>query len=220
MSENRNNARNLAKQYTEQGKPTEWFEVLYSQAQGDNTKIPWADMQANPNLVEWLDKQNIQGQGKTALKIGCGLGDDAEELSKRGFQVTAFDISISAIEWCKNRFPDSSVQYIAADLLKPLTDWNQAFDFVVESYTLQVLPPELRKAAIPIIANFLTPGGRLLVICRGRNIEDESGKMPYPLIKNEVMEFVDAGLSLLQFEDYLDNYESPPVRRFRAEFKK
>jgi hypothetical protein len=76
MNDDRSSVRALAMQYTQAGKPTEWFEVLYVQAKEDETKIPWSDMQANPNLMEWLDNNQIIGQGKTALKVGCGVGDD------------------------------------------------------------------------------------------------------------------------------------------------
>jgi SAM-dependent methyltransferase len=220
MTENQAYLQNLAQEYIQAGKPTEWFEQLYSQANNDSTAIPWADMKPNHNLVQWLDDHNIQGQRKTALTIGCGLGDDAEELSQHSFNVTAFDISPSAIEWCKHRFPNSPVEYKVADLLNPPAEWNQAFDFVLESYTLQALPTELSSQAISLIANFLSPDGILLIICRGRNMEDPLEKVPYPLTKDQVMKFVDADLSLIQFEDYLDDQESPPERRFRAAFKK
>ncbi|MFM7370898.1 MAG: class I SAM-dependent methyltransferase, partial [Sphaerospermopsis kisseleviana] len=120
-------------EYIQAGKPTEWFEKLYSQANNDDTVIPWADMKPNHNLIQWLDDHHIQGQRKTALTIGCGLGDDTEELSQRGFNVTAFDISPSAIEWSKNRFPHSDVNYLVADLLNPPVQWNQSFDFILES---------------------------------------------------------------------------------------
>jgi SAM-dependent methyltransferase len=219
MNDDRSSVRALAMQYTQAGKPTEWFEVLYAQAKEDETKIPWADMQANPNLMEWLDNNQIIGQGKTALKVGCGLGDDVEELCRRGFQVTGFDISPSAIAWCQNRFPNSKAQYWVANLLNPPEVWTQAFDFVLESYTLQALPPPERQIAIRQVANFVVPGGQLLVICRGREAQEDPGQLPYPLTRDEVMTFTDLGLSLEAFEDYLDR-ESLPVRRFRAEFKK
>ena len=35
------------------------------------------------------------------------------------FEVTAFDISESSIQWCKERFPSTDVDYIVADLLNP-----------------------------------------------------------------------------------------------------
>ncbi|NET70558.1 MAG: class I SAM-dependent methyltransferase [Sphaerospermopsis sp. SIO1G2] len=219
MTENRTSVQNLAQEYTKAGKSTEWFEVLYSQANNDEKLIPWADMKPNHNLLQWLDNHQIQGQEKTALVIGCGLGDDAEKLAKRGFKVTAFDISNSAIKWCQQRFPDSSVNYQVSDLLNPPPDWNQSFDFILESYTLQAIPTSLMSKSIPLIAKFLSPGGTLLVICRGRNPEDILEKVPYPLTKDDLMQFVDLGLSLQQFEDYFDDQDSPPGRRFRVTFK-
>lgn len=220
MTENRSTVQNLAQQYIEAGKPTAWFEVLYSQANKDEKLIPWADMRPNHNLVQWLDDHNIQNPGKTALVIGCGLGDDAEELSKRGFNVTAFDISPSAIEWCKQRFPDSLVNYQVADLLNPSSEWDQSFDFILESYTLQSLPTAVSNQAIDIIANFLSAQGTLLIICRGRNPEEKLEKVPYPLTKNDLMKFVDLGLSLVNFEDYFDHLDPQPTRRFRITFTK
>ncbi|MCC5670705.1 class I SAM-dependent methyltransferase [Nostoc sp. CHAB 5784] len=41
--------------------------------------------------------------GQKALVIGCGLGDDAEAIASLGFEVTAFDISPTAIAWCQER---------------------------------------------------------------------------------------------------------------------
>lgn len=219
MSKPRNYARTLAQQYTDAGKPMEWFEVLYAQAKEGEAIVPWAELKANPNLIQWFDLYEIQGQGKTALTIGCGLGDDVEELAHRGFQVIGFDLSKSAIEWCKSRFSNSLAQYSVADLLNPPTSWSRSFDFVLESYTLQSLPTEIRQEAFKQIANFVAPGGQLLVICRGRDVGDDPGQIPYPLTQNEVMTFLDMGLSLENFEDYLDS-EDPPVRRFRAEFKR
>ncbi|WP_313934260.1 MULTISPECIES: hypothetical protein [Nostocaceae] len=40
------------------------------------------------------------------------MGDDAEAPAKLGFEVTAFDISPTAISWCQQWFPDSSVNYV------------------------------------------------------------------------------------------------------------
>jgi len=40
------------------------------------------------------------------------------------------------------------LNYTVADLLNPPGEWIGHFDFVLESYTLQVRPPELRPAAM------------------------------------------------------------------------
>jgi SAM-dependent methyltransferase len=192
---------------------------LYTTARGDPSIIPWADLTPNPNLLVWLDEHRVQGQGKKALKVGCGLGDDAEELESRGFDTTAFDISLTAIDWCGKRFPNSSVHYIAADLFKAPRDWVGGFDFVLESYTLQVLPLSVRIRATAEIAGFVKPGGTLLVICRGRDLHDPEGKMPWSLTKEDLDAFKLYGLKEITSEDYLDK-EDPPVRRFRVAYSK
>jgi len=104
--------------------------------------------------------------------------DDAEELARRGLDVTAFDIAPTAIQWCRRRFPQSRVHYQVADLLNPPLEWTGAFDLVLESYTLQVLPPTLRGRAMQSLAGCLAERGRLLLICRGREPQEEPAAHP------------------------------------------
>jgi ubiquinone/menaquinone biosynthesis C-methylase UbiE len=219
MDEERIKAREIAQKYLGEDDPLGWFEELYGLAERNTSIIPWADFVPNPSLIEWMDKYKITGNGRKAIKIGCGLGDDAEELANRGFEVTAFDISTTAINWCIERFPNSKVTYLVQDLFTMPACWNEAFDFVLESYTLQVLPFELRIKAIQEIAKLTALGGTLLVISRGREEADDKGKMPWPITKKELETFEHCGMKLKSFEDYIDN-ENPPVRRFRIVYKK
>ena len=143
----------------------------------------------------------------------------AEQLAAWGFEATAFDVSPSAVRAAKQRFPESRVDYATADLLKPPVEWTGRFDFVLESYTLQVLPPDLRALAIRGVAGFVKKSGRVLVIARGRDEDEPEGQMPWPLTRRDLDEFVRLGLREESFEDYFDK-ESPPVRRFRGVFLK
>lgn len=215
----RQTTRDLAHKHIAAGDPLGWFEVLYAQADGDPAVIPWADLTPNRSLVDWLDATHIEGMGRKALEVGCGLGDDAEELAQRGFQTTAFDISQTAISWCRRRYPHSPVTYLIADLYNAPTEWQGAFLLVVESYTLQVLPPDLRAKAIRCVTDFLAPGGTLLVIARGRDSTESEGMMPWPLTREELTAINDSGLKEVSFEDYFDS-EDPPVRRFRAIYRR
>lgn len=214
--EQRTTAREIARIYLDAGDPLGWFDDLYAQANDDTSTIPWADLEPNPNLVHWLDHTVFADSG-LALVVGSGLGDDAEELARRGFRTIAFDISKLAILWSQRRFPQSPVSYIAANLFSAPEEWQGKFQFVLESYTLQVLPPDLRPEAIRCMASFVAPGGRLLVIARGREQTETEGKMPWPLTKDELALFEVYGLKKTGFEDYMDN-EEPPVRRFRVVF--
>ena len=212
-------ARELAKTFLELGDAKGWFEALYAEADGAAGRIPWADLVPNPHFVSWLDENNARGEDRRALVIGCGLGDDAELLAARGFDVTAFDISAAAIDWSQRRYPDSKVDYVAADLFESPPEWREAFHFVVEVNTLQVLPSELRPAAISAMVNCVTPGGTSLVIARGREPEDDPGTMPWPLTVSDLEPFAKSGLELISFEDFFDQ-EDPPVRRFRVQYRK
>jgi hypothetical protein len=111
------------------------------------------------------------------------------------------------------------VSYVVADLFAPPVEWQEAYGLVVEAYTLQVLPPTIRGAAVQHIARFVAPEGQLLVIARGREPTDPAGQMPWPLTRGEVDLFSHSGLRAAGFDDYFDQ-ERPPVRRFRAVYRR
>jgi len=110
------------------------------------------------------------------------------------------------------------VSYVVADLFSVPSDWRGNFSFVLESYTRQVLPPDLRAKAIRCIASFVAPGGTLLVVARGREPSEHEGKMPWPLTKDELSLFKTEDIKEVSFEDYMDS-EDRPVRRFRATYR-
>jgi len=118
----------------------------------------------------------------------------------------------------KRTFPQSSVSYELADLFHP-PDWAGRFDLVLESYTLQVLPPAIRLKAMTKVASFVAPAGTLLVIARARDHGDDPGQMPWPLTRPELGRLQKCGLKETRFEDYLDA-EEPPLRRFRVEYER
>jgi SAM-dependent methyltransferase len=215
----RTRARELAAEFNAKGNPLGWFDALYREAESGVSEIPWADLIPNPNLLDYWKSHPHEARGKSALIIGSGLGDDAEQLATWGFRTTAFDISATAIRATKKRFPSTTVEYVVADLLDPPESWRAKFDFVFESYTLQSLPPDLRAQALPKVAEFLKPAGLLLVIARGRDPEEDPGDVPWRLTRAELTEFSRAGLQEVSFEDYLDPHD-PGVRKFRATYRR
>jgi SAM-dependent methyltransferase len=215
MSESPDPVRMLAR-----GDPLKWFDELYRSANGDLSRVPWADRRPNRNLVSWLEREKPVGRGRSCVVVGCGLGDDAELLDRHGFKVTAFDISPAAIDWARQRFPSTRVAYEVADLFAPSPVHAAGFDFVFESYTVQALPYGLRDRSIAAVAALVAPAGRLLVIARGREPDeylDANVGPPWPLTFDDIRRFESHGLRSTGFEDYHDE-EDPPVRRFRATF--
>lgn len=186
------------------------FEDIYQSAGGDLASIPWATLAPNPALQQWLAGQAAP-DGARALVVACGLGDDAEELARLGYRVTAFDVSPTAIELCRTRFPESTVDYLVADLFDLPDTWTESFDVVVEIRTLQSLPPELRERAALAIAQTVSPGGRAFVRTAAREPNEPLTSRPWPLTRAELDAFTKAGLIERELRD-----EPPRAGRFRT----
>ena len=204
----------MVKTYQENNDPTGWFDSIYKSANGDHTKVFWADLEASPYLVSWLEKNPINKPSKRACVIGCGVGDDAEALSEFGFEVTAFDISVTAIELCKNRYKDTKVNYVVADLFDYPKEWSKSFDVVYECNTIQVLPGDYRVKARIAMSSLICKDGYILVSCRSRNEGEKENAIPLPLTKGEMDEFVNSDkLKEISFLAY-DDTQEPSVPHF------
>lgn len=204
----------LAEDAHARGDETAWLEPFYAAAGQDMGNVPWARDEPNAELVAWLDRRPSH-HGR-ALVVGCGLGNDAEELSRRGYDVTAFDIAPSAVEWARTRHAGTRCDYVVADLLHPPAEWAQAFDLVVEIYTVQVLRGEARREALLALPGLVAPGGSLLLICRAREEDEPEGDLPWPLTKRELSTVAQL-LTTESFEDYLD---ADGRHRFRVEWRR
>ncbi|MCU0513023.1 MAG: class I SAM-dependent methyltransferase [Anaerolineae bacterium] len=191
------------------------FEAIYQNAEQGGS-IPWAEGQASPLLADWAQHTGLAGDGRRALVVGCGTGDDAEFLDRRGFVVDAFDVAESAIRLCRQRFPFSTVDYSVADVLQPPAAWRQRYDLVLECRTLQALPWQFYAPAVTAIAGCVRPGGQLLVLCLGREPEDSRAGIPWPLSRPELALFEQQGLAEVSFEDL----PLRPRRHFRVVYRR
>jgi SAM-dependent methyltransferase len=208
----------LANHSVDPQNPSGWFEPLYAEAQGDTAKVPWAKNQAHPYLQQWLTTHPPQTEKKSALVIGCGLGDDAELLSSIGYQVTAFDISPTAIAWCHQRFPESTVNYLVKDLFDLDPTWQSKFDFVFECKTIQALPLSVRSLAIGKIAALVAPSGTLLVITRYRDADTIPDGPPWALSDVELSQFMELGLTEVRRDRFIEG-EQTKIEQYRLEYR-
>jgi SAM-dependent methyltransferase len=196
--------------------PTGWFERLYADAAGGEAVVPWDRGRPTPQLVEWAEATDLTGNGRRALVVGAGLGDNAEYIARRGFATVAFDVSPTAVRLARQRFPDSIVEYRVADLLDPPAEWHDAFDLVVEVATIQALPYDSRGAAIVHVGQMVAQGGRLIVIAYGTAGAPCPDGPPWPLTREEVDAFATGDLRLSRVEELHD--ETNRILRWRAEF--
>lgn len=193
-----------------------WFEDLYKNKFLQDECIPWAKMKPNEHLTEYL--QNNLPQGK-ALVVGCGLGDDAIALSEAGFDVTAIDISPSAIAWCEERFNGFGVEFKVQDIFELPPEMLGTYDFVFEALTIQSLPLVFRDKVITAISSLLKPKGKLLVITNGKNAGEKYQGPPWPLEINEVKLFTNKNMNELEFS-ILEEPSNLSTLKFKALYQK
>ncbi len=209
----------LASQSLRESDPSGWFEILYSEANQDASQVPWAKLKIHPHLQDWLNKNSLNANNKSVLIVGCGLGDDAEALHKIGFQVTAFDISPTAINWCKQRFPKSQVNYLVADLFDLPSEWNKAFDLVIEIRNIQALPLNVRTKAIESVGQLVASNGTLIVITRFRDTDAEPDGPPWALSEKELARFQGLGLKEMGRQVFLEGDECEVIKLWVEYFR-
>jgi SAM-dependent methyltransferase len=180
------------------GDPTGWFEQLYTAAARGEAQVPWTRGAPNAELAGWVRP----GAGRRALVVGSALGDDAELLAAAGWAVTAFDVAPAAVEAARTRFPQSTVEYVVADLLAPPGQWRRAFDLVVEIINIQAMPRGYRTAALTALAGFLAPGGTALVSEVAEESTDVSAWTgpPWPFSRAEIESVARDGVRLVSLD--------------------
>ena len=106
-----------------------------------------------------------------ALDVGCGLGDDAIWLASQGWQVTAVDISQTALDSASVAAENANVTvtWVCADVsVAPPT--AGAYDLVSVQY------PALRRdsedSVIHSLLDAVAPGGTILVVGHGPESHD------------------------------------------------
>ena len=99
-----------------------------------------------------------------------------------------------------SRFPDSTVDYLVADVLDLPADWQAAFDVVVEFNTIQSIEPARRPQVIEAIASTVAAGGRLFVRAMVRADGSPARTRPWPVSRAELSDFVGAGLREISYQ--------------------
>src|SRR4051812_8193325 len=176
------------------------FEAIYAGAEAGAAEPPWDYGAARPQLVEWTEAQHLAGGGREALVVGCGYGADAEFLASLGYRTTGFDFAPTAIAGARRKHPDTSVSYLVADVLDLPREWQGRFDLVVESLTVQSMPPEQHTVAARHIAGLVGPRGTLLVLATTREEDSEVTGPAWPLTRSEVEMFASGDLVLRRLE--------------------
>src|SRR5262245_8456577 len=125
--------------------------------------MPWCYPELDDDLRQSLDQLGLRSG--SALDIGTGPGTQAMELARRGFEVTAADISETAIRLAREKAEAQrlSVSWPQDDILS--TRLTGSFDLIFDRGCFHVLPPERRQDYVATVAGLLKPGGYLFLKC-------------------------------------------------------
>ena len=116
-----------------------------------------------PELFESMD-----GTDQTLLEVGCGIGVDSIQLAKRGFRVTAVDLTENALAVAKQFATrrGATVDFRLGNA-EGLDFPDQSFDAVYSFGVLHHTPDIERSVAE--VHRVLRPGGRAYVMLYHRN---------------------------------------------------
>ena len=123
--------------------------------------LPWCIEE----VPSWFKKLIISKWVKPCktLDVGCGVGNYANFLAKKEFEVTAIDISKKVIDMAVKKNAVKNLRFKAHDAFK-LKSLGK-FDFVYEISILHNIEPNKRKKYIDNLYSVLNKNGKLLVCC-------------------------------------------------------
>lgn len=137
-----------------------FFDLVYRETP------PWDIGAAQPAVTALLDEYPAAGP---VLDVGCGSGDHAVAMARRGLQVLGIDIVETAIEQARAKAealpPDVArlLEFRVADALRP-TLLQREFGAVVDSGFYHLFEQDERERLADELAATVVPGGRYYLL--------------------------------------------------------
>jgi SAM-dependent methyltransferase len=152
--------------------PESAFQFWEQRYRSNNT--PWDRGASSPALRRWLDAGALRPC--RILVPGCGRGYEVVELSRRGFDVTAIDMSPTAVAHVRAALagPGLTAEVLQADVFAYRPE--KPFDAVYEQTCLCALVPDQWAGYARQLADWLPESGQLFALLMQTG---ESGGPPF-----------------------------------------
>jgi cyclopropane fatty-acyl-phospholipid synthase-like methyltransferase len=171
--------------------------------------MPWFYPELDDDLRQALDDRGLRSGG--ALDLGTGPGTQAIQLARRGFTVTATDISATAVDLAKSKAEAQgmTVTWQQDDILS--TQIAGPFDLIFDQGCFHVLPPERRQDYVNAVAGFLKPGGFFFLKCFSHLQPGEQG--PHRFTSEQIREIFSSRLHVRSIEETVYQGTLDPLPR-------
>ena len=164
-------------------------------------EMPWYEKNLDHDLENEITSKNLS-KGRF-LDLGTGPGTQAIQLAKRDFEVTATDISQSAIEKAKKL--SNEINFLVDDVLdSKLSD--RGFDFIFDRGIFHLFDVSQRPQYVKQIKRILDDNGILFLKCMSideKNLPDDD--MPHKLSKQEITDAFDDDFDVQRIDDTVFN---------------
>ena len=153
------------------------MEQIYESLSPD--KIPWNIKQPPRQLIELVESGEVTPC--RAVDLGCGTGNYAIWLAKKGFQVTGIDFSEKAIDLARRQAERENVScaFRVGDLIDADFKADIEYEFAYDWELLHHIFPEDRWTYIHNVVKLLEKGAKYFSVCLSEADPDFGGKGKY-----------------------------------------
>ena len=121
-----------------------------------NLLVPYQEL-----LYAICDELDIK-KGEKFLEAGCGTGNLALKIKKRGGAVVGLDNSREALDIYRKKDPEAKL--VLADLRGKLPFPDNYFDKIASNNTLYIIPKEKQLDTLKELYRILKPGGKIVMV--------------------------------------------------------
>jgi len=163
--------------------------------------MPWYEKNLDHDLENEITSKNLNTGN--FLDLGTGPGTQAIQLAKYNFEITATDISSSAIENAKKL--SNEIHFLADDILNSKLS-DKEFDFIFDRGIFHLFDVSQRPQYVKQIKRILNNNGILFLKCMSideKSIPDDD--MPHKLSKQEIMDSFNDDFDIQRIDDTVFN---------------
>ena len=160
-------------------------------------KMPWYEKNLDHDLENLIISGNFS-KGRF-LDLGTGPGTQAIQLSKRGFDVTATDLSENAIAMAKKQ--SNKVNFVTDDFLNSKLP-DDEFDYIFDRGCFHVFDASQRPKYVEQIKRILKNNGKLFLKCMSideKNLPDD--EMPHKFSKQNIIDIFSNDFEIQSIKD-------------------